>query len=145
MEDIWRVQASVQKEVEGRQLRWQGCVCEGNVLSVRCVKTCEVQYLSNYCIDHRVYEEIFYLLISLVTPFTHPHIIVQFLIIVCWRVYVVGYRLFYFQTNRERKIENKTFGRKKRFPQFLLCMYVCVYVCVFVCLFVCCRSTDVIV
>jgi hypothetical protein len=44
---------------------------------------------------------------------------------------------FYFQTNRERKIDNKKFGRKKRFPQFLLCMYVCVYVCVYVCLCVC--------
>ena len=51
----------------------------------------------------------------------------------------------YFQTNRARKIENKKFGRKKRFPQFLLCMYVCVCVCVFVCLFVCWCSTDVIV
>ena len=40
----------------------------------------------------------------------------------------------YFQTNRARKIENKKFGRKKRFPQFLLCMYVCVCVCLCVCL-----------
>ena len=43
----------------------------------------------------------------------------------------------YFQTNRARKIENKKFGRKKRFPQFLLCMYVCVYVYMCVCVFVC--------
>ena len=41
---------------------------------------------------------------------------------------------FYFQTKRERKIDNKTLGRKKRFPQFLLCMYVCVYVYMCVCL-----------
>ena len=51
-----------------------------------------------------------------------------------------GNRLFYFQTNRERKIENKKIGCKKKFPQFLLSMYV---LCV--CLFVCWRSTDVIV
>ena len=41
---------------------------------------------------------------------------------------------FNFQTNRERKIENKKFGRKKRFPQFLLCMYVCVCIYLCVCL-----------
>ena len=55
---------------------------------------------------------------------------------------------FYFQTNRERKIENKKFGRKKGFLSFYsVCMFVCVCVCVcvFVCLFVCWRSTDVIV
>ena len=40
--------------------------------------------------------------------------------------FVFGNRIFYFQINRDRKIENKKIGRKKRFPQFLLCMYVCV-------------------
>ena len=52
-------------------------------------------------------------------------------------VFSIGNRLFYFQINRDRKIDNKKIGRKKRFPQFLLCMYVCVYVCVYVCLCVC--------
>ena len=33
-----------------------------------------------------------------------------------------------------KNIENEKFGRQKRFPQFLLSMYVCVCVCVFVCL-----------
>ena len=47
---------------------------------------------------------------------------------------LIGNRLFYFQTNRERKKRKKKFGRKKRFPQFLLCMCVCVCICVFVCL-----------
>ena len=36
----------------------------------------------------------------------------------------IGNRLFYFQTITERKIENKKLGGKKRFPQFLLSMYV---------------------
>ena len=41
---------------------------------------------------------------------------------------LIGNRLFHFQTIRERKIENK-FGGKKRFPLFLLNIYVCVFVC----------------
>ena len=53
---------------------------------------------------------------------------------------------FNVQTIREIKIENKKLGGKKRFPQFLLSMYVfCLCVCVFVCVFVCHRSTDFIV
>ena len=51
----------------------------------------------------------------------------------------IGNRLFfYFQTNRERKIDNKKIGRKKGFLSFYsVCMfvYVCVYMCV--CVFVC--------
>ena len=44
--------------------------------------------------------------------------------------------IFYIQTNRERKKEKKTFGRKKGFLSFTLYvgLCVCVYVCVFVCL-----------
>ena len=37
------------------------------------------------------------------------------------------------QTIREIKIENRKLGGKKRFPQFLLSMYVCVFVCLFGC------------
>ena len=45
---------------------------------------------------------------------------------------------FYVQTIREIKIENKKLGGKKRFPQFLLSMYVfCLCVCLCVCVFVC--------
>ena len=57
----------------------------------------------------------------------------------------IGNHLFYFQTITERKIENKKLGGggTKRFPLFLLNMYV--FFCVFVCVFVCGRSTDIIV
>ena len=42
---------------------------------------------------------------------------------------------FYFQTNRERKIDNKKFGRKKGFLSFYsVCMFVYMCICVFVCL-----------
>ena len=51
-----------------------------------------------------------------------------------------GNRLFYFQTNRERKIDNK---KMASFYSVCMFVYVCIYV--FVCLFVCWRSTDVIV
>ena len=45
---------------------------------------------------------------------------------------------FYFQTITEKKIEYKKLGGRKRFPQFLLSMYVfCMCVCVCVCVFVC--------
>ena len=54
-----------------------------------------------------------------------------------------GNRLFNFQTITERKIENKKLGGKKRFPQFLLSMYVfCLCVCVFVCLSVIALQTS---
>ena len=47
---------------------------------------------------------------------------------------IFGNRLFYFQTNRERKLENKKCGRKKGFLSFYsVCMF-CVCICVFVCL-----------
>ena len=48
---------------------------------------------------------------------------------------VVGNRLFYFQTNRERKIDDKKIGYKKGFLSFYsVCMFVCVFVCLCVCL-----------
>ena len=50
---------------------------------------------------------------------------------------------FNVQTIREIKIENKKLGGKKRFPQFLLSMYVfCVFVCLFVCLSVIALQTS---
>ena len=54
----------------------------------------------------------------------------------------IGNRLFYFQTNRKRKIDNNKIGCKKGCLSFYS---VCMFVCVYVCLFVCWRSTDVIV
>ena len=43
---------------------------------------------------------------------------------------------FYFQTNRERKIDNKKFGRKKKVSS-VFTLYVCLCICVYVCLCVC--------
>ena len=57
--------------------------------------------------------------------------------LLCLYFSTIGNRLL--NENRRKKI------KVKRFPQFLLCMYVCLCVCVFVCLFVCRRSTDSIV
>ena len=47
----------------------------------------------------------------------------------------IGNRLFCFQTNRERTIDNKKIGRKKVSSGFAL--YVCLCICVYVCLCVC--------
>ena len=48
---------------------------------------------------------------------------------------LIGNRLFYFQTNRERKKEKKKFGRKKKVSS-VFTQYVC-FECVFVCVCSC--------
>ena len=58
------------------------------------------------------------------------------------RHYCIGNRLFYFQTNTEKKQNIKNLAVKKWFPQFLLSMYVCLCVCVFVCLSVIALQTS---
>ena len=49
---------------------------------------------------------------------------------------LIGNRLFYFQTNRERKKEKKKFGRKKKVSS-VFTQYVCFFVYMCVCLCVC--------
>ena len=52
-------------------------------------------------------------------------------------IYLLETVFFTFKQIGKEKQKIKNLAVKKRFPQFLLCIYVCVYICVCVCVFVC--------